>query len=248
MTTYERHIPFEGVFNFRDLGGYRTRDGRTVRWRSIFRSGELHELTEGDAIRMRDELSLTTVIDLRNSIELEQSGTGLVTEVSVRYHNLPLSTGGPEARQRILDSSNMGELYMNLLDAPWYGARIVEVLGIIAESENQPVVFHCSVGKDRTGILASVILSLLGVPDETIIEDYALSSQYTEAYINRVNSDPAGAERFKHIPRHVFEAAPESMEAVLTKLRDEYSSVRGYVKAHGGDDALVRRLEDALLE
>ena len=249
MTTesYGRHIPFEGAFNFRDLGGYQTRDGHTVKWRRIFRSGELHGVTEGDVIRLREELGLTTVIDLRNSEELERSGTGLISEIGVRYHNPP-SQAGPATTQRILESSNMGEVYLYSLEQSWYGPRLVETLGIIAESENHPVVFHCTLGKDRTGIMSAVILSLLGVSDETIAEDYALTNQYMEGLLDRINSDPERAERIRQMPRHVFKAAPESIEAVLTRLQDEYGSVRGYVKAHGGDDGLFRRLEDALLE
>ena len=224
MTTdsYQRLIPFEGVFNFRDLGGYQTRDSRTVKWRSIFRSGELHGLTEGDMIRLREELRLATVIDLRNSEELELSGTGLISEFGVRYHNLPLSQSGPEARVRVQESTNMAEIYFDFLEQPWFGPRIVTALAIIAESENHPVVFHCSAGKDRTGIMSAVILSLLGVPDETIVEDYALTNQHMEGLMNRMNSDPERAERARRYPRHVYDAAPESIEAVLTRLQDEF--------------------------
>ena len=142
----------------------------------------------------------------------------------------------------------MTEIYLHRLEQPWYGPRIVEALGIIAESENHPVVFHCTLGKDRTGILSAIILSILGVPDETIIGDYTLTNQHMGNFWNRVASDPERAERVRQVPRHVYEADPESIEAVLTKLQTEYSSVRGYVMANGGDDALLQRIEDALLE
>jgi len=89
--TYERHIPLEGVFNFRDLGGYQTVSGRVVKWRNIYRSGELHGLTHGDIVRLRDDLGLASVIDLRNSVELERDGIGLVSELGVKYRNVPLN-------------------------------------------------------------------------------------------------------------------------------------------------------------
>jgi hypothetical protein len=88
----------------------------------------------------------------------------------------------------------------------------------------------------------------LDVPDVNIIDDYTLSNQHMGGILARAASDPERAERYRQIPRHVFEAAPESMEAVLTRLQDGYGSVRGYGMAYGGEDALFGRLENALLE
>ena len=85
MESFERHIPFEGVFNFRDLGGYRTRDGRTVRWRRLFRSDELHLMTNAEVAEARGVLGLTTVIDLRDPKVVAQDGTGPLIKPPIAY-------------------------------------------------------------------------------------------------------------------------------------------------------------------
>ena len=87
--SYPRHIKFESVLNFRDLGGYRTQRGQTVAWRRLFRSGELHYMTKRDMVRLKEEIKLRSVIDLRNSMELEQVGVGLLNEIGVKYYNIP---------------------------------------------------------------------------------------------------------------------------------------------------------------
>jgi len=141
----------------------------------------------------------------------------------------------------------VAELYLRLLEQPWFGPQMAEVLTIIAEPDNHPVVFRCTQGKDRTGIMSAVLLSILGVSEETIIEDYALTNQYMYNLIERIKADPQRAERASQMPPHIYEAAPESINAVLTKLQ-EYGSARGYIKANGGDDALISQLENAILE
>ena len=176
--SYSRHIIFESVPNFRDLGGYQTRGGHEVAWRRLFRSGELHRMTTRDLTRLREEIRLTSVLDLRNVTELERRGVGPLSEIGVRYYNVPLLTGSKDYNKEHF--SNMGEVYLFCIRDKQYGKRVVEALEIIAEPSNHPLVFHCAGGKDRTGILAAVVLSVLGVADEDIIKDYTLSGPIHE--------------------------------------------------------------------
>ena len=245
---FERHIPLEGAFNFRDVGGYRTGDGRSVRWRRIFRSDELQHITHDDSNYLRGDIGLATVIDLRHSVELEQLGTASWSEMGIRYLNLPFSEGGDAARQRLQSLSNLGEMYLQFLEQPFFGSRMLEALETIAQTDNHPLVFHCTAGKDRTAVLAGVLLSILGVAEDDIIKDYTLTSQYMEGRVKRAESDPVLAERRRQSPQWLFNPAPENMAILLSYLRREHGSVRGYVEAQGGNDALFQGLEDSLLD
>lgn len=246
--SYSRHIPFEEVNNFRDLGGYQTQDGRVVAWRRLFRSGAFHNMTTDDLTRLREEIGLTTVIDLRSTIEMERQGVGLLSESGIEYYSLPFITSRGEGKLREPFSfSNMGEFYLFLVKHKEISRRVVEALEIIAEPENHPLVFCCAMGKDRTGILAAITLSLLGVFDEDIIEDYTLSALYMEEWVKRMHNDSDIPEFARHLPRFFFKAAPESMALFLSTLQREYGSIRGFVEAQGIDASLISRLEEALL-
>ena len=98
---YSRHVHFERILNFRDLGGYRTYDGHTITWRRIFRSGEMHLATERDLTYLKEEIGLRAVIDLRGSRRLKQVGIGPQSEIGIRYHNIPLTIITDEANDEI---------------------------------------------------------------------------------------------------------------------------------------------------
>jgi len=236
---------FEAVFNFRDLGGYLARGGQTVAWRRLFRSSELHHMTSHDMIKLKEEIRLCSVIDLRNSRELEPFS--LLNNVRAEYYNIPLTDSVNHKEDVYQDFSNMGQVYSYYVSHEGFGRRVVEALEIIAEPDNLPLVFHCSAGKDRTGLLTAIVLGILGVPDEDIIEDYTLTAPYMKALINRWNDDPKAPAGFKHVPEYILEASPESMAFFLSSLKREYGSARGYVEAHGGEGSLLHRLEKALL-
>ncbi|MBN1176804.1 MAG: tyrosine-protein phosphatase, partial [Dehalococcoidales bacterium] len=165
---YSRHIRFENVINFRDLGGYRARDGYTVAWRRLFRSGEFRNITPPEIDRLTGEIGLNTVVDLRSTIEVEHQGASTLAEIDIKYHNIAFMTDDdPGANaSRYEHCTNMGEFYLEMARQKDYGKRIIEALEVIADPKNHPMVFHCAVGKDRTGMLAAVLLSLLGVAEK----------------------------------------------------------------------------------
>jgi len=243
--SYPRHIRFEAVFNFRDLGGYWTRGGQTVAWRRLFRSSELHHMTSHDIIQFKEEIRLRSVIDLRSSRQLEPFSP--LNEVGVEYYNIPLIDRGNDKENVYQDFSNMGEVYSYLVRHEEFSRRVVEALEIIAEPDNLPLVFHCSAGKDRTGVLTAIVLGILGVTDEDIIEDYTLTAPYMKELINRWNNDPKAAEALENVPEYLLEASPESMTFFLSTLKREYGSVRGYIEAYGAEVSLIHRLQTALL-
>jgi protein-tyrosine phosphatase len=248
--SYSRYITFESIRNFRDIGGYQTKDGHEVAWRRIFRSGDLRKITSNDLSRLKEEIKLTSIIDLRSSIEVKEKTTDPLSEAGIRYYNIPFITGSgnrEEEEKLFLKFTNMGEFYLHIAKNEEFGRRLLEALEIIAVPENYPLVFHCAVGKDRTGILTAILLSILSVEDEDIIEDYALSAPYMEELISRMKVDPEMAKVTEHLPAYFWKAAPESMALFLSTLRKEFGSIRGYLEAQGIEASLFYRLEKALL-
>ena len=246
---YSRQIEFEKVINFRDIGGYRTRDGRSVAWRRVFRSGEFRNLTQNDFKRLTCELGVVSVIDLRSGPELENNGKGLLEGSEIKYCNIAFMTDDdPGANaSRYEHCTNMGEFYLEMARQKDYGKRIIEALEVIADSGNHPLVFHCAVGKDRTGILAAILLNLLGVEEDDIIQDYTLSEPYMDELLARLKNNPQKSDPPLDIPDYFWKASPESMELFLTTLRRDYGSIEGYLESMGMEPSLTERLEMALL-
>ena len=247
---YSRHIRFDNVINFRDLGGYRARDGYTVAWRRLFRSGEFRNITPEELDRLTGEIGLTSVIDLRSTREVEHQGVGLLEGADIKYRNISFMTDDdePEANaSRYAHCTNMGEFYLEMARQKDYGKRFIEALEVIADSGNHPLVFHCAVGKDRTGMLAAVLLSLLGVAEKDIIADYTLSEPYMDELLARLKNHPQKDDPPLDIPDYFWKAPPESMKLFLSTLRKQYGSIAGYLKIQGAEESLVARLEQALL-
>jgi protein-tyrosine phosphatase len=248
---YNRHLKFDSVMNFRDIGGYPAIGGRTVAWRKVFRCGEFRNVTQDDFKRLTSELGVVSVIDLRSGPELENNGKGLLEGSEIKYCNIAFMTddGGPEGNaSRYAHCTNMGEFYLVMARQKDYGRRIIEALEVIADAQNHPIVFHCAVGKDRTGMLAAVLLSLLGVPEKDIIEDYALSEPYMDELLARLkNNPPKSGGPPMDIPEYFWKAPPESMKLFLSTITKEYGSVKKYVAAMGGKPDLAERLAKTLL-
>ncbi len=244
--TYERHIQFERVFNFRDLGGYPTADGRTTRWRRLFRSDELHLVTEAEAERYREELALATVVDLRAPDELVRRGTlGPLVVTPTVHRQFPMWNERLTALVEGGFSGNpSGALYLEILDLA--GDSIAGAVALMAEDSAYPAVFHCAAGKDRTGILAAVLLGALGVDDETIVEDYALT-QLTEARRN-AHLVEIGVLRADEDPGPSWATVPAAVHEMLATTRERHGSVAGYLASRGLDQRTLARIGDLLLE
>lgn len=248
---YSRHLEFDFVHNIRDLGGYRTKNGRSIAWRRLFRSGELLHTTNDEVSLLRDKTGLGAVLDLRSDMEIKQEKVALISGGGIRYHNVPFITGGgsPGSDGDLFERfTNMGEFYLLLLNDKQFGSRVVKALEIIAGAREYPVLFHCTVGKDRTGVLAAMVLGLLGVSDEDIIEDYHLTTSAMPAFLERMKDVPEAQEMLEKLPAYFWEASRESMKFFLSAIYEAHGSIRGYIEAQDVDSALFDRLEAALLD
>jgi protein-tyrosine phosphatase len=235
--------------NFRDIGGYSAGGGHTVAWRRVFRCGEFRNITQDDFKRLTNELGVVSIIDLRSGPELENNSKGLLEGSELKYCNIAFMTdddpGGNASRYA--HCTNMGEFYLEMARQKDYCQRITEALEVIADPKNHPIVFHCAVGKDRTGMLAAILLSLLGVAEKDIIEDYTLSEPYMDELLARLKNNPQKNDPPLDIPEYFWKAGPESMKLFLSTLSKEYGSIKQYVAAMGGKPDLAERLAKTLL-
>jgi protein-tyrosine phosphatase len=240
----ERVISLEGAVNFRDLGGYATLDGQRTRWRVLFRADGLSELSATDFAVMRD-LGIRTVVDLRSGYEVEQSRFDVESH-PVDFHHFPFIDQLPDVEAWDRRPGMLGAQYKEMLDdaAP----QIIGALEVLTAPEAQPAVFHCTAGKDRTGLLSALALSLLGVPEETVVADYALSGEAMERLRTKlILKYPDGRDVIADIDE-VFSADPANMVELFAYMRRHYGSVTDYASKVGVPDELVARLRQTLLE
>jgi protein-tyrosine phosphatase len=242
--TLDRMIALEGAVNFRDLGGYEAGDGKQTRWRTLFRADGLGELTEADLSVLR-ALGIRTVIDLRSGSELER-GRFDVEAHPVAFHHFPFIDELPDAQDFDRRPGLLGSQYLEIVrDA---GGQILAALDVLAAPHALPAVFHCTAGKDRTGVLSAVVLSLLGVDEPTVVADYALSgAAMLRLRAKLIAKYPEGRETLESIDE-VFSADPVQMEQLLDHIAQQYGSVAAYVDGLGAAPGLVGSLRAVLLE
>ncbi|MFN3256048.1 MAG: tyrosine-protein phosphatase [Ilumatobacter sp.] len=246
-----RVIPLSAVHNFRDLGGYRIADGRTIAWGRLFRADGLQRLTSDD-LGVLDALGVRTVIDLRTGQELDEHGRFPVEKYPADFHHLPI-IDATWMRDEVPDfpDDEGGSIdflvwaYRDMLERG--GDRFAMALHLLTLPGAAPAVFHCAAGKDRTGILAALILGALGVSEEAIIADYAL----TGAAMDRMRAwvlanHPEMASQMGETPSFMLAAHPDAIRQILTDLIAEHGSIRGYVSSIGVGTAELAELADAL--
>ncbi|GGJ60977.1 tyrosine-protein phosphatase [Streptomyces brasiliensis] len=244
----DRHIRFEALHNFRDLGGYSATDGHhRVRPGLLYRADSLGKLTEGTPDWDRFlSLGIGTVLDLRHPWEAGSRGR-VPAHPSFTYHNLSIEHrpyDQPSLTADVDPGPYLAERYMEV--ARDGVKEIAAALSVVAEADG-PLVFHCASGKDRTGQLAALILTLLGVPEESVVEDFALTNRATPALL----ADWRARNDGRSPVWPAFGRAPEPvMRLYLAAMRARYGSVGAYVERELGMDAggLARTLRARLLE
>lgn len=187
-----RKLPFTGAHNFRDLGGYKTEDGRTVKWGKIYRSDNLHSLTDEDLKYMK-RLNIKSVVDFRSVEERESEPDRLnpdMTQVLLPIKFQPKELDDDSIKNLMkdltfgdLDSSNLLRDF-NIVIVEEFTDEYKNFFRHIIENNAEPLVFHCTAGKDRAGFASAMILTILGVPREKIIEDYLLTNTYVKDHVD----------------------------------------------------------------
>jgi protein tyrosine/serine phosphatase len=249
----DRDLSFEGVLNFRDVGGYETSAGGTIAWRRLLRSGALADLQEPETTRLRDTLQLRTVIDLRHPEAVGETGTGPIEALGVRRLNLsvlnPHETVAANVARRMekYGRLNGGDVYFDWLNEGKDTFR--DLFRTLADDTAYPVLVHCSLGKDRTGIAVGLVLDLLGVAEDVVVEDFVLSDRDTEQLFAFARPMARWAALTDDELRAQVRVQPAWMVDFLAKLRGEHGSARAYLLSIGVDEAaldqVVANLTDA---
>lgn len=237
----QREITLDGCVNFRDVGGYRTRSGATVRWRRLFRSDDLDELSARDVGVLCAEFDVRTVVDLRAEHELR--GEGPLSRSGVQTVTAPFMAAGTP--QEPPDGSlGLARRYEVLLGQGAAGVR--SAFEAVAASPGG-VVIHCAAGKDRTGLTVAAVLGAVGVVEEDIAADYALTARNLDRIGERLRRMPGYESWYRHVPRSNGEARHDTMLELLSAVRRRYGSMESMVRALGVPPATLAGACDALL-
>lgn len=256
-----RIVNFEGVDNFRDLGGYRTADGRRVKWGTLFRSGTFAETSRADA-QVLANMGLSALIDFRSTAEKDEEPNQLPNPAPFDIIEIPTLDGGDnsvadEIMARIEDGdfddfnpdSFMIQANRQFVDE--FTPQFSEFIQVLLQAQGKPVVWHCSAGKDRTGYAAAIILRILGVPMETIYTDYmlskepALAARQRELTLLRLLKGDVTADKLTVL----LGVEREWLEAAFERIDSRWGSFDNYIK--NGlqlSDAQILQLQNTLLE
>jgi len=248
----ERTLPLSGAVNFRDVGGYRTEDGRAVRWGQVYRAGSLAELTDDDVAYLT-RLGLRLSCDLRSADEVTRRPDRLPPGATALHHPIAAEVGRLRQMFTLFRLRNrIGELLQNvyvvMLDQN--AAIFAEIIRLAAEPANLPLLIHCTAGKDRTGLAVALLLLALGVPEETVIADYTLSNHAFDVLAGRMRPE---MERLYALGfddaqlRPFLLAQAETLVGALAYLRRRYGSVEAYLLQAGVGEEEIGRLRDSLL-
>jgi protein-tyrosine phosphatase len=234
-----RWLPLTGAENIRDLGGLPLQTGGYTRRGVLLRSDTLQELTEQDVKLLRD-YGLRTVIDLRTPMEAENEGRGPLANEPIAYVNLPfmpdelLVPGHDKARDLIVAErreSDRVDHYLNYLR--YAGDRVVGAVKVMANPDGPPALFHCAAGKDRTGVLAALVLDSVGVERDAIIADFALTNERLERIGARLRRMPTYANYTGTLSAKDMGADPETMTDVLAAVDRDYGGAARWLLSAG---------------
>ena len=216
----EQHLPTQGAYNIRDLGGLRTQDGSMVAWGKLFRSDDLMNLTPTDLAYLAG-IPLVTAIDFRTQNEISWAPDKLPDTVRHHYyyHIVPGGVDKDISERQLQQeggaSAFMRHIYCQLVVDKNIIDTYRKFFKRILEQDKQPLLFHCSAGKDRTGWAAALFYFALGVHTDDIFEDYMLSATYIEGKY------PAGNERFT--------VKPSYLNAALSQVKESFGSMDKYL-------------------
>ena len=241
-------VPLKGGSNFRDLGGYRTADGRTVRRHAVFRSAHLGALTDEDRAAL-GKLGVRTIVDLRGVSEAAET-PHLIDGVSCRVVGAHIEPQlGDKIRDAVAGGTATPHLMMQFLSDHYrdYPRRCAPgfrtLFTTLSDGTHRPLVFHCTAGKDRTGFASALLLSLLGVHWDDVMADYLRTNDLWIGHIGRypeLDIDTRAA---------IIEARRPYLEAAFAVVRDDFGSSEAFAEKALGLDAKAReRLRADLLE
>jgi protein tyrosine/serine phosphatase len=241
----DRHLCWPACYNTRDLGGLPTVHGGQTRWQAVVRSDILGRLTPQGQQALLD-YGIRTIIDIRGPHELQKEASAFTSPNGKTnepvYLNVPLSKYHPHVTKMINQAATRTEIYCITLD--YYPDAVADVMRAIANAQPGGVVIHCHSGKDRTGIVAALLLSLVGVPAETIAADYAESQERLRPIYEKLVAEAGGENKVGFWLNPM--TTPQMMLTMLAHIEAKYGGVQHYLAAAGVSSAEIEALKSRL--
>lgn len=268
-----QHIPLETTWNTRDLGGYIGVEGRKIRPGRLIRSDNLTSLTQTDCRILTGDHGLARIVDFRGTQEIRRQPDRVPEGVA--YTHLPIipeegmdgtesddpPAPGPTVAQILMDSVDRlggdvaaynADAYRRLVSDPWTIAQYRRFIQVLADNREGAVLWHCAAGKDRTGMGAVLILSILGVDEAVIYNDYLVSNVYLSRRIDEIDGWIRAATGDYHMWVEIdtlCRVLPRYYHAVMDAVSREWKGLDGYIReALGLDDGMIQSLRDNYLE
>lgn len=232
----QRRYNFENILNCRDIGGYPTPDGVT-KFGRFLRCGIVQRPQDWEIDKL-NELGIGTSIDLRGTYEAEETPLNLERLNGADIYNLPLFEFNVATKEGM--NLPLAQIYAEIADNQMY--NIARVLNTVADAKDGIIMYNCFFGKDRTGILTMLLLSIAGVSKEDIIADYQQTYTYIKPYILTHSDILWDTNSEKHY------SLPETMEELIERIEAKHGSILGYIKAAGVSDEAIERIRKKLCE
>ncbi|MCQ6281655.1 tyrosine-protein phosphatase [Bacillus sp. EB600] len=231
-------LPINSLENCRELGGYSTKFGQQTKWHSFIRSSDMSKLTRED-ITFLKEYGVKTVIDLRGEDEIQTHKNPLAEEDFCNYHNIPLITKSvSDITTHTFKDVSMGDLYVDLLEQ---SGALKKIFAVIDQAEEGCIVFHCQAGKDRTGVLAMLLLGIAGVEKKDIVSNY-------EVTFTNLESIQQNERQYENIPREFLYSNREYILRAYEYILHTYLSVDRCLSAKGVAKEVIDRLRARMIE
>jgi protein-tyrosine phosphatase len=251
------------VPNLRDVGGYRKRDGATVARGLVYRSDTFNPMSSGDMKKL-EQIGLKNDYDLRTTAEVRVKPDQVPP--GIQYHLLNVLADAKSAAPAQLEAllhqpkkanavlgggrveAMFTEGYREFVSLPSAKLSYRTLFLSLADQQKLPAVFHCTTGKDRTGWAAAALLTLLGVPKETVVADFMRSNEYTLPQFNHAIDSFVAAGGDRDIPVAIFGVKKEYLEASFDEMQKQYGTIEKYfAEGLGIDDAGQKALRDLFL-
>ncbi|MFE5708700.1 tyrosine-protein phosphatase [Rhodococcus koreensis] len=218
-----RNVVVAGAHNIRDMGGLPTVDSRVTRSRILFRSDSLHTLEPEGVTFVAEELGVRRLIDLRSPEEADREPPEALMARGVEVVRLPIARNPSQGIVTGTDESELVGRYLEYFEE--HGSKFVHALRLMAEAPEVPTMFHCRLGKDRTGVLASLLLSLLAVPSEHIVADYVATNENMGPILDALRVSPIYGENVRNMPPAMYAADQSTMHGFLNHLAGTFGTI-----------------------
>ena len=240
----ERLIPMGNATNFRDLGGIPTKDGRVVKWGKIYRSGKLNKLDSKD-LDYFNTLGINTIVDFRDDEEVVKDKTRYPSNREINRIRTPIGDRSGNMRaelrrqikgadQKTFDSEKfVADVMSEFIDS--FAFQYQPFLDVVDNKDKAPVLFHCSAGKDRTGLGAAILLGMLGVDEEVILDDFMMSNYYRNKVINKTLRKTSLVAK-QRVTQPLVEVKESYLKAAFEAIDTKYGSMENFLEKEYGYD------------